>query len=120
MPGMKPTDRTLRTWTLANTGHDTAEISEITGLSKHTVANMVLRGRKKGVVQEREKKPLTAKHIMRRNKVTLGNITWIFEELTPEQQEWVLDQVIRYDCRTAAEFIVELIRDAYAEAGNDK
>jgi transposase len=105
---------------LANTGHDTAEISEITGLSKHTVANMVLRGRKKGVVQEREKKPLTAKHIMRRNKVTLGNITWIFEELTPEQQEWVLDQVIRYDCRTAAEFIVELIRDAYAEAGNDK
>jgi DNA-binding transcriptional regulator LsrR (DeoR family) len=105
---------------LANTGYNTAEISEITGLSKHTVANMVLRGRKKGVVREKEKKELTLKHMLKKQDVRLGSMTWVFDELTPKQQTWVLEQVVRYGCRTAAEFIVELIRDAYAEAGNDE
>jgi DNA-binding transcriptional regulator LsrR (DeoR family) len=117
---MKPTDRTLRTWALANTGHDTAEISEIMGLSKHTVANMVLRGRKKGVVKEKEERTLTLKHLIRKHELRLGTITYVFDELTPNQQAWVIEQVVRYDCRTAAEFIVELIRDAYAEAGHDE
>jgi DNA-binding transcriptional regulator LsrR (DeoR family) len=120
MPGMMPEERTRRVWSLANTGYNTAEISEITGLSKHTVANMVLRGRKRGVVKERERKPLTVKHLMRRNEVKLGNISMVFDDLTPEQGAWVMDQVVKYDCRTAAEFIVELIRDAHAEATNDK
>lgn len=120
MPGMMPEERTRRVWSLSNTGYNTAEISEITGLSKHTVANMVLRGRQRGVVPPRVKNPTTVKHLMRKNEVTLGNISMVFDELTPEQGAWVMDQVVKYDCRTAAEFIVELIRDAHAEATNDK
>jgi len=63
---------------------------------------------------------VSVKHLMRKTETRLGSITLVFDELTKNQKMWIIEQTIRYDCSTAAEFIAELIRDAYAEAGHDE
>lgn len=68
----------------------------------------------------RPRRSVTVKHLLRKTDTRLGSITTVFQGLTKNQKVWVIEQTIRYDCSTAAEFIVELIRDAYAEAGHDE
>lgn len=111
-------EKTRRVWSLSNTGYSTAEISEITGLSTGIVANAVCRGRKKGVVRQKNEKEKTLQALLNKNHVNMGSMVWVLEQLTPAQRVWVIKEAIRYECGTVAELMVELLRDLYAEAGN--
>ena len=112
-------ETTRRAWSLANTGYNTAEIGKIMGLPTHTVSSMINRGRNKGVVRQKTERDKTLRALLKKNHVTMGNMAWILGQLTPEQRLWVIDEVIKYKCETVAELVVELLRDAYAESGND-
>lgn len=104
---------------MSNTGYSTAEISEITGLSTGIVANAVCRGRKKGVVRHKNETERTLRALLKKNHITMGSMVGVLEQLTPAQRVWVIEEAIRYECGTVAELMVEMIRDVYAEAGND-
>lgn len=117
---LRPLEASTRDiYKLTLAGHGPTAISRKLGVTKNTVCARVFRMRVAGVLP-----PARIKHsenqrveLMRRkyNK-RIGTVTHIINALTEEQSEWVYANVP--DKATVADFIVSLVRDAYAEENN--
>ena len=53
---------------------------------------------------------------IRRERFRRGNVREALEPLSPDQRKWLLNEAQDIGCKSLAEFICELIRDAHAIA----
>lgn len=100
---------------MALAGMSSKEISEVLGMKPNTVSNMLLRGRHKGVLPWRKEADMSPKYRLKKSGVTLGAMMSVVQGLSPEQRSWLIGQTEDLGCETIAEFIIEIVRDAYEE-----
>lgn len=106
-------DQTLEIWRLCELGHPNSEIERIMGLSQSSVAHAVYRGRKKGVLP---KVRFVHEYELRvEGKLRRGSICNILDGLDEEQRKLIVDQARKLECASIAEYILEIVRDAFFE-----
>jgi len=120
VPETKTKPETRQVWDMALQGLSSREIAEELGLKVNTVANMILRGRAKGVVPRRTEDDMSVRYRLKKANTTLGSMMAIFDSLSTEQRAWLVKQSIDCGCATISEFVVELVRDAYEEDKSKK
>lgn len=105
------TEDTKRVWELHLQGCKNYEIAQITGFKPHRVAHAIMRGRAKGEIPIPERvQPVCDR---RATYIKRGTVNSIVEELSEEQNYWLVDEARKYECDSLAEYILEIVRDVY-------
>lgn len=117
MNGRKTTPQTLQIWQEYNDGADPKKIAEGIGLSFCAVRKAISRGRKTGAVEPLDR-TRDFKHQLRKRRLSKGSMKEVFGSISKDQQIWLLEQTSEIGCETVAEYLVELVRDAYEEEKN--
>jgi|SaaInl85LU_5_DNA_1037374.scaffolds.fasta_scaffold14491_6 hypothetical protein len=105
------TEETKRVWQLKLEGLKNYEIAEIMGFTPDRVGRAILRGRAKGELPIPERvQPVCDR---RQTYIRRGTISTVIEGLSERQNFWLVDEARKYECDSLAEYILELVRDAY-------
>jgi len=107
-------EQTKTIWKKYNAGKSNKEIAKELGLKYSTVTSALTRGRAEGVIPPvLLGSPLNhgTNYYMHR-----GTMGYVLTRLTREQVLWVCREAEKYGCQTMAELMLELVRDAHAEA----
>lgn len=116
------TDNTcMRVVELYRAGHTPKQIGAITGLTGREISNALRRAQYRGLItRSRNRSSLPIYYIATQQGLRFGGIGDITDELSPDQRTWLVDEAVRVGCRTLAEFLAEIVRDAHAEAVQPK
>lgn len=110
----KTLDRTKTIWRMYNEGQPTKKIAAALGVKYSLVSCAVSRGRQTGAVPPlKPASPLSDGTMYYLNRGTMG---YLVGNLTREQQIWLAHQAQDYGCDTLAEVVLEIVRDAHADA----
>ena len=105
--------QTKAIWKLSNEGMPQREITKLLGLNRGVVSGAINRGRKSGHCNQKAKTKDTVRNL---SPLTYGYIGQIIGALSIDQLEWLLAESEAVGYRTTAEYIAELVQDAYEEA----
>ena len=105
-------EQTKTIWRLSNEGMPQREITKILGLNRGVVSGAVNRGRKSGHCNQKVK---TKDTVRNSSPLTYGYIGQIIDALSVDQLEWLLRVSEEVGFKTCAEYVAELVQDAYFE-----
>ena len=106
-------EHTKTIWRLSNEGMPQRKITKLLGLNRGVVSGAVNRGRKSGHCNQKVKTKETVRNL---SPLTYGYIGQIIDALSIEQLEWLMVEAEKIGCKTAAEFVAEIVRDTFEEA----
>jgi len=89
------------------------EITKLLGLNRGVVSGAINRGRKSGHCNQKAKTKETVRNL---SPLTYGYIGQIIDALSIDQLEWLMSEAGKVGYKTAAEYVAELVQDAYEEA----
>ena len=107
---IKQTTRDI--WKLSDEGLGAPEIAKRLNTTNFIVTGAIARGRASG---ECNKKVRTVATVFNKTDLTWGYIGQVINVLSPDQAEWLLTSAEDCGCKTSAEYIAELVLDAYEE-----
>ena len=107
------TAQTKQIWKMSNEGMSAKQITIDLGLSRGVVSGAINRGRKSGHCNKKARTKETARN---ESPLTYGYIGQVIDVLSLKQLDWLLRQAELVGYRTTAEYIAELVQDAYEEA----
>ena len=105
-------EHTKAIWKLSNGGMPQREITKLLGLNRGVVSGAVNRGRKSGHCNQKVK---TKDTVRNSSPLTYGYIGQIIDALSVDQLEWLFKVSEEVGCKTCAEYVAELVQDAYFE-----
>jgi len=88
------------------------KITKLLGLNRGVVSGAVNRGRKSGHCNQKVKTKETVRNL---SPLTYGYIGQIVGALSIEQLEWLMVEAEKVGYKTAAEYVAEIVQDAYFE-----
>ena len=88
-------------------------IAKLVGTTPNIVAGAIKRGKASGHCRHR---PKTKATVLNSASITSGCIGQVIKALDVQQTQWLFDEAQSCACLTAAEYIAELVLDAYEEA----
>jgi hypothetical protein len=105
--------QTKSIWAMHNAGSSQKVIAEKFNVSSAVVSGAINRGRKSGHAKMKAK---TVTTVYNKSTCMWGYIGQIRDQLSPDQAEWLFHSAEDCGCLSVAEFIGELVLDAYEEA----
>jgi hypothetical protein len=109
--------QTKSIWASHNAGLSQKVIAEKLGVSSAVVSGAINRGRKSGHAKMKAK---TVTTVYNKSTCMWGYIGQIRDQLSPDQAEWLFHSAEDCGCLSVAEFIGELVLDAYEEQKHGK
>jgi hypothetical protein len=108
-------NRTKEIWSIYNEHPSLSNpaIAKIVGTTPNIVAGAITRGKASGHCRHR---PKTKATVLNSASITGGYIGQVLDALDVQQMQWLFDEAESCACLTAAEYIAELVLDAYEEA----
>jgi len=106
-------EQTKTIWKLSNEGMPQRKITKLLGLNRGVVSGAVRGGRKSGHCNQKVK---TKETVRNSSPLTYGYIGQITGALSIEQLEWLMSEAEKVGYKTAAEYVAEIVQDAYEEA----
>ena len=106
-------EHTKTIWRLSNDNMPQREITKLLGLNRGVVSGAINRGRKSGHCKPKQK---TKETVRNSSPLTYGYIGQITGALSVEQLEWLMSEAEKVGYKTAAEYVAEIVQDAYEEA----
>jgi len=108
-------NRTKEIWSIYNEHPSLSNpaIAKIVGTTPNIVAGAITRGKASGHCRHR---PKTKATVINAASITSGYIGQVIDALDVQQTQWLFDEAENCACLTAAEYIAELVLDAYEEA----
>jgi hypothetical protein len=106
-------DQTKAIWAMHNSGTSQKVIAAKFGVSGAVVSGAINRGRKSGHAKMKVK---TVTTVYNKSTCMWGYIGQIRDQLSPDQAEWLFHSAEDCGCLSVAEFIAELVLDAFYEA----
>lgn len=93
-------------------GQNPQQIAEELGLDRKIVGGVVYRARRDGKIPKlRGKKTLN--RLLAKTGLRYGGAAFLRDELSPEQQEWLVEECVKLKVDTIMEYLLELVRDEY-------
>lgn len=105
--------QTLDIWRLSNQGMSGKNITKALGLNRGIVSGAINRGRKSGHCNKKVRTKVTCRN---ESSLTYGYIGQVIDALSLEQLDWLFVESEAVGYNTCAEYIAELVQDAYEEA----
>jgi DNA-binding transcriptional regulator LsrR (DeoR family) len=105
-------DQTKAIWAMHNAGSPQKVIAEKFNVSSAVVSGAINRGRKSGHAKMKVK---TVTTVYNKSTCMWGYIGQIRDQLSPDQAEWLFNSAEDCECSSVAEYIAELVLDAYEE-----
>lgn len=115
-----PTQTTRRIWELHAKGYRTKWIATELSLSAATVRNAIYRGRLSGELHKAGPRSESPRAKTMRAYLKFGSMVNLFGALSPKQQQWLIDECIRYGAESYEEMVLEMVRDAYEVAQQEE
>jgi hypothetical protein len=109
--------QTKSIWAMHNDGISQKKIVAKFGVSSAVVSGAINRGRKSGHAKMKAK---TVTTVYNKSTCMWGYIGQIRDQLSPDQAEWLFHSAEDCGCLSVAEFIGELVLDAYEEQKHGK
>tara|TARA_R110001632_G_scaffold204005_1_gene327437 strand:- start:166 stop:537 length:372 start_codon:yes stop_codon:yes gene_type:complete len=106
-------EHTKEIWKLSNEGMPQREITKLLGLNRGVVSGAINRGRKSGNCNQKVK---TKDTVRNSSPLTYGYVNQIMDTLSVDQIEWLFKVSEEVGYNTCAEYVAELVMDAYEEA----
>jgi DNA-binding transcriptional regulator LsrR (DeoR family) len=106
-------EQTKAIWAMHNSGTSQKVIAAKFGVSGAVVSGAINRGRKSGHAKMKVK---TVTTVYNKSTCMWGYIGQIRDQLSPDQAEWLFRSAEDCQCSSVAEYIAELVLDAYEEA----
>tara|TARA_R110002167_G_C12140893_1_gene600180 strand:- start:19 stop:396 length:378 start_codon:yes stop_codon:yes gene_type:complete len=108
-------NRTKKIWSIYNDNPALSNpaIAKLVGTTPNIVAHAINRGKASGHCRHR---PKTKATVLNSASITSGCIGQVIKALDVQQTQWLFDEAQSCACLTAAEYIAELVLDAYEEA----
>jgi len=108
-------NRTKEIWSIYNDNPALSNpaIAKLVGTTPNIVAGAIKRGKVSGHCRHRPKTKVT---VLNAASITSGYIGQVIDALDVQQMQWLFDEAESCACLTAAEYIAELVLDAYEEA----
>ena len=106
-------DQTKAIWAMHNAGSSQKVIAAKFNVSSAVVSGAINRGRKSGHAKMKVK---TATTVYNKSTCMWGYIGQIRDQLSPDQAEWLFHSAEDCECNSVAEYIAELVLDAFYEA----
>ena len=110
-------DQTKAIWKLSSEGMPQREITKLLGLNRGVVSGAINRGRKSGHCNQKVRNKTTVRNS---SPLTYGYIGQVINALSIEQLDWLFIQSETVGYNTCAEYIAELVQDAYFEEKHKK
>tara|TARA_R110002153_G_scaffold143427_1_gene294554 strand:- start:241 stop:624 length:384 start_codon:yes stop_codon:yes gene_type:complete len=104
--------QTKAIWKLSNENTPQREITKLLGLNRGVVSGAINRGRKSGHCNKKVRNKTTVRNS---SQITYGYIGQVISALSVDQLEWLMGEAEVVGYRTAAEYVAELVQDAYFE-----
>ena len=104
--------RTKDIWKMSNEGMSAKRITQALGLNRGVVSGAINRGRRSGHCNQKVRTKDTARN---ESPLTYGYIGQVIDALSLKQLDWLLAESEAVGYRTTAEYIAELVQDAYEE-----
>jgi DNA-binding transcriptional regulator LsrR (DeoR family) len=105
-------EQTKAIWAMHNAGSPQKVIAEKFNVSSAVVSGAINRGRKSGHANMKVK---TVTTVYNKSTCMWGYIGQIRDQLSPDQAEWLFNSAEDCECSSVAEYIAELVLDAYEE-----
>jgi len=105
--------QTKSIWAMHNAGSSQKVIAAKFNVSSAVVSGAINRGRKSGHAKLKVK---TVTTVYNKSTCMWGYIGQIRDQLSPDQAEWLFHSAEDCECNSVAEYIAELVLDAYEEA----
>jgi DNA-binding transcriptional regulator LsrR (DeoR family) len=105
-------EQTKAIWAMHNSGTSQKVIAAKFGVSGAVVSGAINRGRKSGHAKMKVK---TVTTVYNKSTCMWGYIGQIRDQLSPDQAEWLFRSAEDCHCSSVAEYIAELVLDAYEE-----
>jgi DNA-binding transcriptional regulator LsrR (DeoR family) len=105
-------EQTKSIWASHNDGLSQKVIAEKFNVSSAVVSGAINRGRKSGHAKMKVK---TVTTVYNKSTCMWGYIGQIRDQLSPDQAEWLFHSAEDCECSSVAEYIAELVLDAYEE-----
>ncbi len=108
-------NRTKEIWSIYNDNPALSNpaIAKLVGTTPNIVAGAIKRGK---VSNHCRRRPKTKVTVLNAASITSGYIGQVIDALDVQQMQWLFDEAESCACLTAAEYIAELVLDAYEEA----
>ena len=95
-------------------GNSITDISRATGRTEGALKTMLMRARQAGKIPKIARGN-GVEYLCRKSGVRMGTSREIVSALARDQVEWLFSESIRLKTRSVAEYITEIVRDAYEE-----
>jgi hypothetical protein len=108
-------NRTKEIWSIYNDNPALSNpaIAKLVGTTPNIVAGAIKRGKASNHCRRR---PKTKATVLNSASITSGYIGQVLDALDVQQMQWLFDEAESCACLTAAEYIAELVLDAYEGA----
>jgi len=108
-------NRTKEIWSIYNDNPALSNpaIAKLVGTTPNIVAGAIKRGK---VSNHCRRRPKTKATVLNSASITSGHIGQVLDALDVQQMQWLFDEAESCACLTAAEYIAELVLDAYEGA----
>ena len=106
-------EQTKQIWRMSNEGVSGRNITKALGLNRGVVSGAINRGRKSGNCNKKVRTKATARN---GSPLTYGYIGQVIDALSVDQLDWLFIESETVGYNTCAEYIAELVQDAYEEA----
>ena len=110
-------EHTKTIWNLSNEGMPQRDITKLLGLNRGVVSGAINRGRKSGHCNQKVRNKTTVRNS---SPLTYGYIGQIINALSTDQLEWLFKVSEEVGYKTCAEYMAEIVQDAYEEAKHGK
>lgn len=100
-------------WKMSNAGVPQRDITKALGLGRGVVSGAVSRGRKSGHCNQKVR---TKQTVRNSSPLNYGYVNQIIDAISVDQLEWLLKVSEEVGYKTCAEYVAELVQDAYEEA----
>jgi len=104
---------TKQIWKMSNEGMSAKRITQTLGLNRGVVSGAINRGRRSGHCNQKVRTKTTARN---ESPLTYGYIGQVIDALSIDQLDWLFVESEAVGYNTCAEYIAELVQDAYEEA----
>lgn len=101
---------------LAREGMRPKDIADRLGLPRNKVESVVYHARRIGCIPARGQEDRDLKYLIRKTGIGYGHTKDLHDALTLEQQGWLVDECAALGVSSIMEYMLELVRDAHAEA----
>lgn len=106
-------EHTKTIWKLSNEGMPQRDITKLLGLNRGVARDAINRGRKSGHCKPKVKTKATVRNS---SPLTYGYVNQIIDALSVNQLEWLFKVSEEVGYKTCAEYVAEIVQDAYEEA----